>query len=63
MKKKPTEKEINIIAGKMLVGHASVQELHTYLHYCATLEGLVEEASMEDFYGTEGWRKKVFRED
>ena len=55
-----TEQEINIIRGKMLVNAASQEELHKFLEYVSKIEGLVEEASVEDFYGTEGWHRAVF---
>ena len=51
-----TEREMDVIRGKMLVNKASQGELHQFLKYVSFLEGLVEEASMEDFFGTEGWR-------
>lgn len=52
-------RELDTIRGKMLVGKASVEELHDFLNYVNALEMLVEDASMEDFYGTEGWQKKL----
>jgi len=48
--------KLNEIRGKMLVGHATTEELHDFLTYVTALEGLVEDASIEDFYGTEGWQ-------
>lgn len=51
-----TEKEINVIRGKMIVNSASVEELHHFLRYVSALEGMVEEASNEDFYETEGYQ-------
>lgn len=51
-----SERELNIIRGKMLVAAASREECHDFLRYVTFLEGLVEDASSEDFYGTEGWR-------
>jgi len=58
MKVRP-ENEIDIIRGKMLVNAATQEELHDFLRYITTLESLVEEASQEDFYGTEGWRHRL----
>lgn len=57
-----TEKELDIIRGKMIVGKASTEELQDFLEYVSAIEVLVEEASNEDFYGTEGWRRKTFGE-
>ena len=54
-----SEKEIDMIRGKMLVNAATKEELHDFLFYVSELESLVEEASMEDLYGTEGWRHKL----
>jgi hypothetical protein len=59
MIKLPSERELNVIRGKMLVNAASQEELHLFLHYVTALEGLVEEASMQDFYGTEGWQHRL----
>lgn len=53
------EKELDAIRGKMLVGHATASELQDFLNYVLALEELVEWASMEDFYGTEGWRHRI----
>ena len=53
------ENELNMICGKMLVGHTTIEELHDFLTYVNALEALVEEASMEDFYGTESWRHRI----
>ena len=54
-----TEKQINVIRGKMMVGKASQQELLDFLEYVAAIEALVEEASNEDFYGPEGWQYRI----
>ncbi len=54
-----SEKEINIIVGKLLVGKCQKKDIQDYLYYVAALEKLVEEASQEDFYGTEGWRRRI----
>jgi len=59
MKKLRKEKDLDMIRGKMLVGHASIEELQDFLFYVSALEGLVEDASIEDFYGTEGWRHSI----
>lgn len=55
MKLKP-ENNINEIRGKMLVGHATVQELQDFLLYVSALEALLLEADLADFFGTEGHR-------
>ena len=50
-----SEKKINTIRGKMLVNAATQEELHDFLRYVGAIESLVEEASNEDFYGSEGY--------
>lgn len=59
MKKLKTERELNIIRGKMIVAAATPAELSDFLFYVSKLEELVEEASNEDFYGTEGWEHRL----
>jgi len=54
-----TEKELDMIRGKMLVAAATQKELHDFLTYVATLEGLLEEADNDDYFGTEGWRHRI----
>lgn len=54
-----SERELDMIRGKMMVGAATPVELRDFLIYVSSLESLVEEASMEDFYGTEGWRRRL----
>lgn len=58
-----TERELNSIRGKMLVAAATAEELRDFLYYVSKIEGLVEDASVEDFYGTEGWRHRIGLED
>jgi len=53
------ESKLNEIRGKMLVNKATSKELRDFLTYVRAIEGLVEEASMEDFYGTEGYRHRL----
>jgi len=52
-------RELDVIRGKMLVGHATIEELQDFLSYVSALEGLVEDASVEDFYGSEGWQHRL----
>ena len=59
MLKIPSERDLNIIRGKMMVNAATQKELLDFLTFVTKLESLVEEASMEDFYGTEGWQKRM----
>ena len=51
-----TERELNTIRGKAMVGHASVEEIMSvFIHY-DRLEMWLNEKDMDDFFGTEGWR-------
>lgn len=52
-------RELDTIRGKMMVGHATPEEMRDFLTYVSALEGLIEDASIEDFYGTEGWQHKL----
>ena len=54
-----SEREIDMIRGKMLVAAATAKELQDFLVYVQILETLVDQASNEDFYGTEGWRHLI----
>lgn len=57
--KKPellTEKQINIVRGKALVGKASPQELAQVFGHWDLIEAKMDEVEQDDFFGTEGWR-------
>lgn len=49
-------RELDVIRGKMLVSAASVEENHAFLRYVASLESLLDEADLDDYFGTEGWQ-------
>lgn len=51
-----TEKEINIIRGKCLVGKATPRELMSVFEHWDLIEIELEERDSDDFFGTEGWR-------
>lgn len=51
--------ELDTTRGKMMVGHATTAEVMDFLTYVSALESLVQEASDEDFYGTEGWEHRL----
>jgi hypothetical protein len=55
----PTEREINIIRGKLVAGAASRKEIERFLVYVSAIEALVEEASDQDVYGTEGYQHRL----
>lgn len=54
-----TEREVNIIRGKLLVNAATQEDINTFLDYVTEIEIMVEEASMEDFYGSEGYKHRL----
>lgn len=58
-----SEKELNILRGKALVGHASVEEMMKLFFLMDEMESLLDEGDLEDFYGTEGWRRRLGWED
>jgi hypothetical protein len=50
-----SQRKLDEIRGKMLVGKATPEEVEAFLHYVSKIEGMVEDASNEDFFGSEGW--------
>lgn len=57
--KKPqllSEREINIIRGKAIVGAASPVELMSVFGHWDLMEAKMNEVEGNDFFGTEGWR-------
>jgi hypothetical protein len=54
-----TERELNEIRGKLQTGSANCEDIEKFLAYTEVVEELVEEASGEDFYGTEGWKHRI----
>jgi hypothetical protein len=59
MKKLLSEKELDMIRGKMLVAAATPKELQAFLLYVTELEALLDRCDSEDFFGTEGWHREV----
>lgn len=51
-----SEKDINIIRGKAIVGHATPQELMQVFGHWDLMEAKMDEIEGDDFFGTEGWR-------
>lgn len=53
-----TERELNTIRGKALVGNATPSEVLSVFGHLDCLESRLDDAEMEygDFLGTEGWR-------
>jgi len=54
-----TESELDMIRGKMLVAAATQKELQDFLTYVSAIEGLLEDADNDDYFGTEGWRSAI----
>lgn len=54
-----SEKELNIIRGKMICGAGTIEDCQNFMDYVLQLESLVEEASNECVYGTEGYRHRL----
>ena len=51
-----SDKELNTIRGKALVGHATPQEIAQVFGHIDTIESKMEEIECDDFFGTEGYR-------
>lgn len=51
-----TEKQLNIIRGKVSVGKATTKEVLSVFEHLDKLEMALDEKDSEDFFGTEGWR-------
>ena len=52
------EKELNIIRGKTLVGHATKEDIFKIFEYLDILEDHLNELDYDDILGTEGWRHR-----
>ena len=51
-----TEQERNIIRGKVLVGHASRDEMLSIFGHYDLIEDKMDEMDGDDYFGSEGWR-------
>ncbi len=51
-----TEKEINIIRGKAMVGPIEGKEVLQLFDIFDQLEQMLDEADQDDYFGTQGWR-------
>jgi hypothetical protein len=51
-----TEKQLNIIRGKAMVGKATPAEILSVFEHYDKLEMELEARDAEDYFGTEGWR-------
>lgn len=53
-----TEKQLNIIRGKALVGHATPAEILSVFDHLDEIEMELDELDYSDELGTEGWRHR-----
>jgi hypothetical protein len=54
-----SERKLNTIRGKALVGHASRDEILAVFGHIDELEAFLDDADDEDTFGTEGWRRAI----
>lgn len=51
-----TDRQLNIIRGKALVGHATIKDILTVFGHLDYLEEQLDALDLGDTFGTEGWR-------
>jgi hypothetical protein len=54
-----TDKFLNTVRGKALVGHASPEEILKVFEHIDALEMFLDEHDEDDVFGTEGWRHAI----
>jgi hypothetical protein len=54
-----TDKVLNTIRGKNLVGAASKEDIFLLFEHLDALEMLLDEGDENDAFGTEGWRHEL----
>ncbi len=59
MPKAHTDKTINTIRGKNLVGHATKEDVDNLFQHIDALEQLLDEGDENDAFGSEGWRRAL----
>lgn len=59
MTKPQTEKTLNIIRGKNLVGKATQDDINTLFEHIDALEMFLDDNEQDDQFGTEGWRHAI----
>ena len=52
-------KEYNQLTGKLLVNRLTLEEAQKLVNYIESMEALLDEADLEDFFGTEGWKHNL----
>lgn len=59
MPKPQSEKTINIIRGKNLVGKAEKPDVDKLIEHIDALEMFLDDNEQDDQFGTEGWRHAI----
>jgi hypothetical protein len=59
MPKPQTEKTVNTIRGKNLVGKAAPEDVSKLIEHIDALEMFLDENEQDDQFGTEGWRHAI----
>ena len=59
MAKVQSDKTINIIRGKNLVGKCLQEDVSILLEHIDALEMFLDDGDHDDMFGTEGWRHAV----
>ena len=59
MQKPQSEKTLNIIRGKNLVGKATQADIDKLFEHIDALEMFLDENEQDDQFGTEGWRHAI----
>ena len=57
--KPQTEKTINTILGKNIVGKADQADVNKLIEHIDALEMFLDENEQDDQFGTEGWRHAI----
>lgn len=58
-----TDKFLNTVRGKALVGHATPAEIMKIFEHLDALEMFLDEHDEDDVFGTEGWRHAIGLDD
>ena len=54
-----TDKTLNVIRGKNLVGKATKEDILKLFEHIDALEMFLDEHDEDDVFGTEGWRHRL----
>lgn len=54
-----TDRFLNTVRGKAMVGHASPDEIMKVFEHLDALEMFLDEHDEDDVFGTEGWRHAI----